>query len=202
METQSSQTKRCWTPAKVQHEILIATVNHLEKVALWHWPRELLIRGWIFEMNCKEKHNIVIFFFTAKLTDNLCTHCCCGRHHGALVTTWSRGVTVSLGDCLCVCGDKSDKLVQDVILSRDWLDWPSSLNAGEEPLLLLLAYTLSSEKMGGHFPQQWRGQRKHLTGIWQSCHPVDGLEWKHGKMKNGQGKKRGEKNQQQQTSRW
>lgn len=189
METQSSQTKRCWTTAKVQHEKWIATVNQLEKLALWHWPRELLIREWISEMTCKEKRNIVLF--SAKLTDNLCTHCCCGRHQ------WCSG----------------DHMVQRCECESRWLFVSPCGTFGKattcpgcdsEPEAAGIDSTSPhrpvQEVHGDYYGWPWlcwtmaKVNGNVVTGTWQACHQVDGVWIKTGaKMADGQWNKREQK---------
>lgn len=86
-------------PCKSSTLKLIATVNQLEKVALWHWPRELLIREWILEMTCREEHNIVIF--SQQNSKVILAHTVAVGD--VTVTTWSRGVNTRLDGCLCLC---------------------------------------------------------------------------------------------------
>lgn len=145
-ETQSSPTKRCWTTAKVQHEKLIATVNQLKKkVALWHWPRELLIWEWTFEMICREKHNIVFLFFLSK------THKSCLQTLLLWATSRCNGDhIVHRCECesgrLCVCLHVApfDKLATCPGCDSE----PET--AAEAPLLLSLAFTFSFQQLGRH----------------------------------------------------
>lgn len=111
METQSRQTKRCWTSAKVQHEKLIATVNQLK---MWlsgtgqenYWYRNgFLTMSEEMRWHIKDRSTTLSFFSKINSQINLCcslllwaTSRCSGDHMKR-----SRGVNVSLGDCLCLC---------------------------------------------------------------------------------------------------
>lgn len=147
METQSRQTKRCWTSAKVQHEKLIATVNQLK---MWlsgtgqenYWYRNgFLTMSEEMRWHIKDRSTTLSFFFQDKLTDK--------SLHTLLLWATSRcsgdrmkrfgSVNVSLGDCVSVW---HWLLVQDVtqLHSWEWFDKPSSLSAGEAALWLLLVF--------------------------------------------------------------
>lgn len=152
METQSRQTKRCWTSAKVQHEKLIATVNQLK---MWlsgtgqenYWYRNgFLTMSEEMRWHIKDRSTTLSFFSKINSQINLCTLCCCGRHQDAVVTTWN-GPEVWMWVWVTVCVSVWHwRLVQDVIPpvtqlhSWEWFDKPSSLSAGEAALWLLLVF--------------------------------------------------------------
>lgn len=175
----------------------------------WAW-----VRKWD-ELQIETQHCPFYFFKSKTHRHSLhtlllwATSQCSGAHMKR-----SRGVNVSLGDCLCLCVASLInwlKLVQAVIPpvaqpdSWGWRDKPLSLSAGEGAILLLLSAFIS--KTGWTLAWTMASVNGNIETRLQSDKPAakwTGFEFKSGKMTDGRikGQKETEVNNNGNESVW